>query len=393
MAAPWHILAALRNPPAGEAKGFLWFYFVNEQVLRYLGKRYPVDYGTVPLVLFYGLMFVWFLPWSAFFPQAFAQVRLRIARVPGIRRDKEPVLLLLFCWAATIIVFFSFSTRQEYYVAPAMPAFALLLGHWLSMESEAQFGAPIARAGRISSFVLLTVGIIIAVVTGTLAVITHGAKEGVDLADLLNKNPGVYTLSLGHFLDLTGGAMSLFRGPLIGTAIAFLLGTGLNWYWRGRGNRQAANWALVGLIVVFLQCMHISLRVFYPVLGSKPLAAAIQRQLQPGEQIISDGEYSGTSSVNFYTEKEMLIWNGRINGLWYGSLFPDAPHIFLDDSQFATLWAGPARAYLVTGDESKKDSLARIGPTYVLAKSGGKFVLSNRPTMSVSSAQRNLRGD
>ena len=75
VAAPWHILAALRNPPQGQAKGFLWFYFVNEQFLRYLGKRYPVDYGTVPIVLFYGLQLVWFLPWSAFFPQALAQIR------------------------------------------------------------------------------------------------------------------------------------------------------------------------------------------------------------------------------------------------------------------------------------------------------------------------------
>ena len=47
----------------------------------------------------------------------------------------------------------------------------------------------------------------------------------------------------------------------------------------------------------------------------------------------------------------MLIWNGRINGLWYGSLFPDAPQIFLDDTQFAQLWTSPHRIYLVTGNE------------------------------------------
>ena len=62
VAAPWHILAALRNPPAGQAKGFLWFYFVNEQFLRYLGKRYPVDYDTINIFLFYGLLLIWFLP-------------------------------------------------------------------------------------------------------------------------------------------------------------------------------------------------------------------------------------------------------------------------------------------------------------------------------------------
>ncbi len=379
VAAPWHVLAALRNPPAGQAKGFLWFYFMNEQVLRYLGKRYPVDYGTVPLVLFYGLLLVWFLPWSAFFPQALAQIRLRLARVAGVRESHQAVLLLLFCWAAVILLFFSFSTRQEYYVAPALPAFALLLGHWLAREEEAPIGSPIARSGRTSATVLLVIGLVISAVTGTLAIISHEPKPGVELVDLLSKNTSDYVLSLGHFLDLTGDAMGFFRGPLIGTAIAFFLGTGLNWFFRRRGRTAAANWALVAMIIVFIECAHVSLGVFYPVLGSQPLAASIQQTLQPGEEIICDGEYSLASSVNFYTGKQMLIYKGRINGLWFGSLFPDAPPIFLeDDAELADLWTRPNRVYFVTGDEKKKDFLEKIGPVYVLAESGGKFVLTNR---------------
>ena len=379
VAAPWHVLAALRNPPAGQAKGFLWFYFMNEQVLRYLGKRYPVDYGTVPLVLLYGLLLVWFLPWSAFFPQALAQIPLRLARVAGVRESHQTVLLLLFCWAAVILLFFSFSTRQEYYVAPALPALALLLGHWLAREEEAPIGSPIARSGRTSAAVLLVIGLVISVVTGTLAIISHEPKPGVELVDLLSKNTSDYVLSLGHFLDLTGDAMGFFRGPLIGTAIGFFLGTGLNWFLRRRGKTAAANWALVAMIIVFIECAHVSLGVFYPVLGSQPLAASIQQTLQPGEEIICDGEYSLASSVNFYTGKQMLIYKGRINGLWFGSLFPDAPPIFLeDDAELADLWTRPNRVYFVTGDEKKKDFLEKIGPVYVLAESGGKFVLTNR---------------
>jgi 4-amino-4-deoxy-L-arabinose transferase-like glycosyltransferase len=379
VAAPWHILAALRNPPAGAAKGFLWFYFVNEQILRYLGKRYPVDYGTVPIVLFYGLLLLWFLPWSAFFPQALAQVRLRLPRIAGVRGSTDAVLLLLFCWAAVILLFFSFSTRQEYYLAPALPALALLLGYWLGRESEAQIGSPIARAGRLSATVLLLLGLLIAAITGTLAVISHPPGEGTELFDLLSKNTEAYVLSLGHFLDLTGGAMSFFRGPLIGTALGFLLGPLLNWYLRRRGERVLANWALVGMMVAFLQCAHMALWVFSPVLGSKPLAEAILKQLKPGEQIVSDREYSYTSSVNFYTKQQELILNGRVNGLWFGSLFPDAPQIFLDDASFAGLWAGPQRVYLVTALPERKEYLGKIAPSYEIAHAGGKFVYSNRP--------------
>jgi 4-amino-4-deoxy-L-arabinose transferase-like glycosyltransferase len=381
IAAPWHVLAAIRNPPAGAAKGFLWFYFVNEQFLRYLGKRYPADYGTVPIVLFYGLLLIWFLPWSSVLPQALSQVRLRLPRVASVRRSQEAVLLLLFCWAAVILLFFSFSTRQEYYLAPTLPAFALLLGNWLAREAEAPIGSPIARSGRISAAVLLAVGLIAATAAGIFALIARAPSPGVELADLLNSNADsdVYKLSMGHFLDLTGNAMSLFRVPLIGTALAFSVGPLLNWLFRRRGNTQAANWVLVATIVIFLECVHISIGVFAPVLGSKPLAVAIERQLQPGEQIICDGEYANASSVNFYTRQQMFILNGRINGLWYGSLFPDAPPIFLDDAQFAQIWAAPTRVYFITANEKMQDTLAKISPVVVLAKSGGKFVLTNRP--------------
>src|SRR5208282_2039713 len=228
IAAPWHILAAIANPPAGEAKGFLWFYFVNEQFLRYLGKRVPVDYATVPLVLFYGLLLIWMLPWSFFLPQALAQVRFRLMKISGVRESHEAVLLLLFCWAAIILLFFSFSTRQEYYLAPALPALYLIVGLWLARESEAPIGSRIARAGRISATALFVFGVLIAAGTGALAAISHAPRPGVELADLLSTNTEAYKLSLGHFLDLTGDAMGMFRGPLIGTALAFLLGAGVD---------------------------------------------------------------------------------------------------------------------------------------------------------------------
>ena len=57
IAVPWYVLATLRNPPyfafslhsgPGEYRGFFWFYFFNEHLLRFLGMRYPRDYDTVP---------------------------------------------------------------------------------------------------------------------------------------------------------------------------------------------------------------------------------------------------------------------------------------------------------------------------------------------------------
>ena len=72
IAVPWHVLATLRNPPyfdftmrsvPGEYHGFLWFYFMNEQVLRFLNLRYPRDYNTVPRVYFWLFHLLWLFPW------------------------------------------------------------------------------------------------------------------------------------------------------------------------------------------------------------------------------------------------------------------------------------------------------------------------------------------
>ena len=58
IAAPWHIIAGIRN------RGFLWFYFVNEHVLRFLGRRYPRDYNKLPALAYWLLHLAWLFPWS-----------------------------------------------------------------------------------------------------------------------------------------------------------------------------------------------------------------------------------------------------------------------------------------------------------------------------------------
>lgn len=383
VAVPWHTLAAIRNPAQGQSKGFLWFYFMNEQFLRYLGKRYPVDYGTVPLFLFWALMLVWLMPWCAFLPQALRGIKVRIDSDSPADKRRQSAMLLFAIWAFVILIFFSFSTRQEYYVAPALPAWALLLGAWMTKEANSRTEEKAAKQGRLSSTVLFGIGLLIAAATLFIVLASHPAPPGAGLADLLNKNPDVYVLSLGHFLDLSGSAMSLFRGPLIGTALAFLLGTGLNWIFRRRGQPRIGNLALALMLCAFIECAHVALRVFEPVLGSHALAAAIQSELGPGDVIVCDGEYANASSVNFYTGQRLLILNGRINGLWYGSLFPDAPPIFLDDARFANLWKSSQRVYFIAQSDGRKLYLEKLGPAIEVAKSGGKFVYTNHPQQTL----------
>ncbi len=382
IAAPWHVLATMRNPAQGEAKGFFWFYFINEQINRYLNTRIPRDYDKVPLLIFWGLILLWLFPWTTFLIQSFRLVppfwqRLR-GRISWSREER--VALLLITWALAILVFFSFSTRQEYYVLPALPSLALLTGICLSREQDASACSPERRRGLISSRIMLVLGAVVFVITIFFAVKAPTPPRNADIADLLKTNPDLYTLSLGHLFDLTGQSMGLFRLPLVLTGVAFLLGTTASWWFRRRQSATAANLSLAGMMVVFLYAVHLALGIFYPILGSKPLAVAIARESQAGDVVVIDGTHSAASSINFYLGRQVHMLNGRTDNLWYGSLFPDSPAVFEDDASFRKLWLGPERVFFFAFDDSGKKKLDLLAaPYFQVASSGGKTVYSNRP--------------
>jgi 4-amino-4-deoxy-L-arabinose transferase-like glycosyltransferase len=382
IAAPWHVAAGLANPTeghpgalptTGNVHGWYWFYFVNEHLLRCLNRRVPRDYDTVPLALFWVLLVVWLLPWSAFLPSALCRVPLRRWWRGAPLHGAEPARLFLFVWAAVPLVFFSFSTRQEYYVLPAMPALALLVGGRLAEDARATMRPCVRMA-----WFLLIVGACGAGVALFFALHSPSplsTSEG-DLAAALSTNPGDYALSFGHFLDLSTRAMAFFRVPLLLTGVALFVGTGGHLLLRRAGRGHAALWSLASGGVLFLIAAHMALVTFSPVLSSATLADAIHPRLSSGDVIVLNGEYESGSTLSFYLHRQVRILNGRSSNLWYGSFFSDAPAIFDDDASVARLWSGPRRVFLLT-DAAKPPHLP--GVVYTIAASGGKAVFSNRP--------------
>jgi 4-amino-4-deoxy-L-arabinose transferase-like glycosyltransferase len=383
IAVPWHVLAGLRNPTQGNVRGFFWFYLVNEHFLRYLNKRIPRDYGTVPLWLFWSLVLVWLFPWSSFLPQALARIPLlRIREASSTSAGRARLILLL--GALLVVLFFSFSTRQEYYVLPALPALALLIGAWLSEEEVSRADSRLRKWGNASSAVLAALGLLAGAVAIFLALSTAPAPPSADIADLLHSGPKEseqYALSLGHFLDLNTRVMTLFHPSLFLFGFSLFAGTALNWYFRRRRRPDLGNWTLALMSVCLLVAVHIALVTFSPILTSKPLADAITRVYQPGDIIEINGEYEGGSTLNYYTGHQVRILNGRSANLWYGSFFPDAPQIFDDTSSFQRLWNGPQRIFLWTEIEKKSEAVQGINPStvFVLAKYGDKLILTNQP--------------
>jgi 4-amino-4-deoxy-L-arabinose transferase-like glycosyltransferase len=410
IAAPWHIFIALANPTQGHpgtltfthghwsvplptngnVHGWLWFYFINEHLLRYLNLRVPRDYDTVPLYLFWGLLLLWLMPWSAYLLRALRTVPWRKSLRPlvSIRTltPQESTRLLLGLWAAIPLLFFSFSTRQEYYVLPSLPPLILLIAAWLNDEAaEAEAFTvpnPLTRAGQRISVVLLTLGSIAALIAGFF-VFRARPVPGTDLATLLRQNPADYALSFGHFLDLNTRAMSAFHDPLLLTAIALFLGTLANWLLRANYKPHAANLWLAGATFAFLLAAHIGLQIFSPILTSRQLANAVAPVLKRDDLIVINGEYESASTLGFYLHRPdnntqpIHILNGRSSNLWYGSFFPDAPRIFEDNISLSLKWTETRRIFLWQDLSTPVPKLP--GKTYFIAQSGGKEILSNQP--------------
>lgn len=390
IALPWHILAWLRNPaipmPPGielPAKaGWAWFYLYNEHIARFLAKRVPHDYGQTPVWLFWLYAVIWIMPWAVFLPGA-------ITRIWRNRRDaaSREADLAVALWALLVLVFFSVSSRQEYYSVPALPALALLVGGWLACAecTSREILDRSANAWSIHShrWLLLPIASLVGVTCAFLAIVSPTPQPGADLSTLLSNNPELYNLSLGHLFDLTGAAMGLFRGPLVAVAVGMTILGPVSYVLRRNGRTYAANLVLAGGMTLVLLAAHEGLVRFNPILGSKDLAQAIvdEQELHPASNdlILLDGELTSGSTLLFYTRQPVGVVNGRVNGLWFGSFWPDAPPLFETEATLRTLWSGPRRIFMMTPTPaSRTTNLQTFGPVHQLASAGGKTVLANR---------------
>ncbi|MGE0102100.1 MAG: ArnT family glycosyltransferase [Blastocatellales bacterium] len=367
IAAPWHILAGIRNDR------FFWFYFINEHVLRFLGKREPKDYNKVPFVFYWLMHLIWLFPWSLGIP-------LLGSQRPGLRGDRQRLInLYIWLWAGLILIFFNISTSQEYYTFPVYAPLALLLGAAFA-SAEQRPGAE--KYLSVAQGAIAGVGLIAGGLLGWLVWKARNVTPTGDLSDLLDMAPAdseQYTLSLGHFFDLTTGAFAELRVPALGAALTLSIGFSLAWYFRHkRRHLQASGMMLLAMGLMFVWA-NLALQKFEPVLSSRALADVIERRWEPGARVVFNGEYETGSSIGFYTGRPIHLLNGKVSGMAFGSTYPDVPPVFLEDSDLERLWKGTERVFLFS-EKGKLDRIRDLIPdASPLAEVGGKVVLTNLP--------------
>lgn len=408
IAAPWHILAGLHNPDQGNPSGniphpgsvhgFFYFYFINEQVLRFLGRRYPDDYNKLPAALYWSMHLIWLFPWSFYFPVAVRRLwkdrkrwwkDLRPSGFSARRGEagfRRKTILLLSIYAALVLIFFAISTNQEYYTFPAyFPLLLLTVGVLADAENEP--GA-VRRWLNGTQVAFAAFGICVA---GALAYglwLARNIPYVSDIGSLLDyRDVAGYTLSMSHLFDLTGKSFAALRLPAMLAAIALLVGPAIALQLRSRQRHLEATVSVAFTSAVFLIAAHIAFVRFQPMLSSQAMAGTIEHIANTtaaagdGKIILMlYGDQANGNSIIFYTQRQALMVNGRVNALLWGSCYPDAPHIFLTDQEMLAMWGRGPRKVLFVSEEQRAHVASLLGQrAYLVQELSGKALYTDRP--------------
>lgn len=403
--APWHILAGLHNPDQGHpvgnipspgnVHGFFYFYFINEHVLRFLGRRYPHDYNKLPGYLFWSLHLAWLFPWSIYWPATlYAAWRKRSATGAVWGWDRRERLsfsgkstLLLAIYAGFILLFFSLSTNQEYYTYPAYFPLLLLTAMGLAkLERDAAVegvreSGPAMRWLQAAHGIFALIGLCAAALLGYGLWSARHLPYVADIGALLaHRDVGGYSLSMSHFFDLTGPSFAALRLPAILAALTLLAGPSIAWWMRVRRQHLRATFTVAMTAAMFLVAAHIAYVRFEPMLSSRAMADTINTIATPNDILILYGDQSYGSSILFYTQRHAYLVDGRSSSMEWGSYYPDAPHIFLNDAQLLSMWGhGPRKFLFVPPDYRAHVEKILGGRAYPVQELSDKMLLTDRP--------------
>jgi len=367
---PWHVLVAARNP------GFLWFYFVNEHIRRFLGGRQPVDFLTLPVATYLVMTVVWFCPWIFFLPSALRRFWPRVN--PATREERGQLFVTL--WAGSVIGFFCLSSsRLEYYALPSLPAMALCVGRlW---DSEASSSREHIRSGRLLPAWIALIAFALCLVP---AAYIFPRLEHTSFYNMFPKMEPSAELLQGA----ARSAARIYEVPTFGDLVPLfyavvtlvIAGTAASsWAWFSRRPRIAMACLVAGM-VLGLGTLQKGFVLFEAHRSIAKLARVLAGELQPGEQVLVEGKYENHASLDFYTGQRTRVYRGFDGDLVYGSRYPDSSGTFVPEDEFKRLWRGPARAYLLAGDGDRFGQLRALNPdTVLLGRTGDNWLYSNGP--------------
>lgn len=336
IAAPWHILAAQRNP--------VWahFYFVREHWERFT----TTEHGRFePWWYFAPIVAVGLFPWTGCLWGA-----LRSALAGGWSRRKQNAdAWYLVTWAVFIFLFFSKSQSKLIpYILPVFPPLAVLMGVWLAGIWRRNDVRQVRWALWVFGLMAATLGIALIVVL----VVPNLVADAAKLATL--KPDGLLA------------------------AVALLAGAVLVPVLTRRGQLRAAMISLAAVVGVFYLVLgEAQDKVGRP--GTKSFALLVKEEIQPGDEVYHYHDFF--HDFTYYAQRTV----GTIDApnteleLWIDPA-AQASGRFIDEAEFRRKWEGPARLWIVA---RKRDVTALFADSsfhyHLLAETAGHCLFSNRP--------------
>ncbi|MDN6856539.1 glycosyltransferase family 39 protein [Pseudomonas sp. CAN2814] len=266
VAAPWHLLAAQRDAD------FLWFYFVNEHWLRFLGQRLPYDYYGGPWWYYLPRLLLLSLPWSP----------LLLMR-PG---QPWPQWARLACCACLVpLLFFSLSrAKANYYAVLILPWIAMLAGHVLYTRQ-----ASLARQWKYWHLAILLLAL------------------GLLWGGILQINSARPVLT-GLLLSLAMLAIS---------ALAISLGKRLRWLCTAQ-------------LAILIPLSAVTLAASPHWKASSAPDLAILQSRHPQADLLLFGKLESSSALAFYHPEPLRMVDSSSSDLYFGRMRGERPELFLD---------------------------------------------------------------
>ena len=275
---PWFVAASLSEPI------FLWFFFINEHVLRFMGQRLPHDFYSGPWWYYLPRMVIYLFPWSLLLPVALIATWSRRSRI----EIQEFTILrktLIFAWLVPLVFFSLSSAKANYYLIVGMPFAALNLALLLE-QSEFLKGIRSVLLGLI------------------LALLTAAAAIYLSLTDRLTSFDLILQgLSVSHYAQLT--LWTITSLSLITALVA----------WRYSRIGLAA-YSVLPLFIML--ALVVAANGVSPMISDHTMADFIQQKL-PNRTVYMYRNYEQNSSLPFYLKRTVRVIDSSSSDLYWGN--------------------------------------------------------------------------
>lgn len=323
IAAPWHIAAMMVEPI------FPWFYFINEHILRFLGKREPHDYYAgawwycIPRVLLF------LFPWSFFLPV------LAFARADGVRQ-RAIHLFLCLAWLMPLVFFSVSSAKANYYLVIVMPFAAIQMA---LMLEEVKFGG---------KWGLIMPGVLLSILFLALNLWLLGVKNEA-LNGLFVK--GIFTRYVAEILLAASVLVTFF-------------------------SYRVRKWGLLLYILIPMLCLPVILQVAdvrKNYVSTKEVAAWLRKDF-PHSEVVLYRVFEHQSSLPFYLKTPVRIVDSRSSDLFWGNKL-HKNNIVVSDVQFQAQLENQKVALLVLKEDLPDFRQKKYFPEFKLTRESGNTLI------------------